>query len=684
MAYVAKGNYGYGDGLNGDVENPSGQINSYANVTAYTANSITIGAASNGIYEKFTAGNEIMIHVSATNGTSQEFSYLGKYIVAKIKTVSGSVLTIDSDFTQTLPAAEFSKYQAQAITIAKFKNMTLKTTTITPPAYNITSKYGGILLAKCSNAITFSGGNINLVDKGIPVANTAYRPLTLQEINGTADTDKYSGWENHITIREFLLNAGDGACMLWAKKFVQTGAASRIGGTTAGVQFGRGNKGGSTIAMVCGDMTGFDPSIISKTKNTGQGLGRCYIASKTKLRNDEGLYAYDCISDPFRVMRDLNIKGYGDGSLGDVINPTLPINNYARVVGISGDGKTIAYNNKTINGMAQISKGSTVMFHVSKHNDSADMSLLGKFILVKVLSDDGNSLVVDTPVTKVFDIDKLSKYSCQIVSMAQFDNLTINTDYDKTIAWNDSIKIGGICAIASKGICNIEDGKINVAEKGGGSAYGREGLAFIGNSQNNDILPLGQGAGSIFLLANDVKANKNTRIGSKFTGNRCGGNCTWNNGNHQDIAGVEGGYIGAGGQGGGGDKPYRTDASNRGGYGGENGLMATKGGSKGATGASGAHLFIVINRINKFDISFIATGGYIPNASNIPGAGNFESNCGGAGYGSGACGYAYSSGGFIGGGGGRYTYGASGGSGGCAFFYINAVEEFDETGVRAA
>jgi hypothetical protein len=143
MAYLAKGNYGYGDGLNGDIVNPTGQLNSYANVTAYTANSITIGTASNGIYEKFAADSEIMIHVSATNGTSQEYAYLGKYIIAKIKSVSGTVLTIDSDFTAVLPAAEFTKYQVQAITICKAKNITLETTTITPPQYSVANKYGG-------------------------------------------------------------------------------------------------------------------------------------------------------------------------------------------------------------------------------------------------------------------------------------------------------------------------------------------------------------------------------------------------------------------------------------------------------------------------------------------------------------------------------------------------------------
>jgi len=260
----------YGDGSLGAVSNPTGQINSYANVTAYTANSITIGTAAAGAYETFAAGKEIMLHVSATNGTSQDVTYLGRYIICKITAVSGSILTVDKDFTAIMPAAQLTNYIVQAITVAQFKNMTLSTVTITPPAFSVAYKYGGILLLKCADTVTFSGGNINLVDKGIPAASTVYRPKTTQEINGTADTDKYAGWENHITVKQFLLNAGDGAAMIIAKHFVQTGTASRIGGTTAGAQFTRGTIGGSTIALIAGDMTGFDPSIISKRHNRWQ------------------------------------------------------------------------------------------------------------------------------------------------------------------------------------------------------------------------------------------------------------------------------------------------------------------------------------------------------------------------------------------------------------------------------
>ncbi|MEG0431051.1 MAG: hypothetical protein RR536_05690, partial [Anaerovoracaceae bacterium] len=525
MAYVTEGNYGYGDGLNNDVTNPTGQINSYANITAYTVNTVTIGTPSNGAYEKFEVGREIMIHVSATNGTSQEYAYLGKYEIARITAVSGNVLTIDKDFTKKMPVGEFAKYQVQAIAIAKFRNLGLTRTTITPIPYSVTNKYGGILLIKCSEKLSFSGGNISLLDKGIPIANAAYRPLTTQEQvgKGNADTDKYSAWENHITIRDFLLNAGDGALMLWAKTFSQLSGLSRIGGNTAGSHFKRGGKGGSSIAIICDEWVGFNPVIISKNKNSGQGLGRCYIATNTKLRNDEGLYAYDCISNPLRLIKNINISGYGSGILGNVTNPNLPINNYARVTKISADGKTIEYTAKTSNGMAQIGVGNKIMFHISKHLNSNNMSLLGKFIIVNILADDGNKITTKESISNIINPEQLSSYNCQIISIAEFNNLTISKDYNKTPEWNDVLKIGGICALMAKGICDFRKGKINVQNKGGGNAYAKEGLQFIGNAQMNDIFPLGQGHGSVFISTNECLMDEETRIGAIYHGHVFGG-----------------------------------------------------------------------------------------------------------------------------------------------------------------
>ncbi len=77
--------------------------------------------------------------------------------------------------------------------------------------------------------------------------------------------------------------------------------------------------------------------MIAKYRNSsltaGQGFCRCYIASETKLRNDEGLYAYDCISTPSRIKR-MNIKNFGNGSFGDVAGTNIQLNNYATITAV--------------------------------------------------------------------------------------------------------------------------------------------------------------------------------------------------------------------------------------------------------------------------------------------------------------------------------------------------------------
>ena len=539
MAFDSKKYGGYGTGALGDVANPTGQINSYANVTAYTATTITIGAAANGVYEKFEVGKEILVHVSATNGTSTDTTYLGKYMTCKITAVAGSVLTVDGDFTAIMPIAEFAKYQVQAVTIANFGSLTLSTGTVTPAGYDVTKKYGGIVAIKCSDTLTMSGGSISLTDKGIPVANAAYRPKTTQETNGTLDADKYAGWENHITARQMLLNAGDGVAFIMVKNFVQSGTASRIGGTVAGTQYCRGaadsagltagttNIGGSTILLAADNISNFNPVVISKVRATaGQGLGRCYIASDTKLRADEGLYAYDVISNNMRAMKNLNIKDYGTGRHGGVgATPTQPLNNYAALVSVDNSGKIITYANLTTNGMATFDAGSTIMIHVSKVKNS-DYAYVGKYMLAKIVKHDttNKQIIIDTAISTVIPMASIANYNIQIVSVFEPTALTMSTQYTATTAWNDSTKTGGICAIAAKNSIDLTNGGIIVKDKGGKVAYTEnDAFSYFGQSQCNDVLPLGSSGGAVFLLTPMLKMNAASRLGNVWDGSAASG-----------------------------------------------------------------------------------------------------------------------------------------------------------------
>ena len=301
---------GYGSGALGDVTEPSSSINSYARVTTVSPTYIVINinAAQFGSYERFTAGTEILIHVSGTTAATY-MTYLGRWCTAKIVSVTNeNQLNLDTDVTTLISSEELGHYYVQAVTIAQFKNLTLGTgVTIQPYQYNMSNYYGGIVALKCSEALTFDGGHINLSSFGIPTTAASIRPQTTQETNGTTDVQKYAGWENFDTLNRFMLNVGDGAAWIVAKS-VTCHADSRIGNvSTYGSAFCRGasdsvgtkpgsitNVGGSTILMAAETITNFNQRMFAKyrasTAAAGQGICRCYIATETKLPNDEFLH----------------------------------------------------------------------------------------------------------------------------------------------------------------------------------------------------------------------------------------------------------------------------------------------------------------------------------------------------------------------------------------------------------
>lgn len=205
MSFIVKS---YGDGSLGDVSEITSSVNSYAAVTAITANSITIDAATKIMgTADFTVGAKILIHVSATTGSTSALKiYLGKWCVATVTAVSGNVLTLDEDPTKIIPADSFAKYYVQAVAIAQYKNLTLTTgTTLTPPVYNVSSYHGGIVAIMCSETLTFAGGHISLTDRGIPITSKALRP-DLKFDAADLDTEDYSGMENYCA-QAFPLNA---------------------------------------------------------------------------------------------------------------------------------------------------------------------------------------------------------------------------------------------------------------------------------------------------------------------------------------------------------------------------------------------------------------------------------------------------------------------------------------------
>lgn len=679
MSFNLENVYRFGDGEIGDVSISDGaydKINSYARVTAAEGNTITIDLENvfAGDFEKFVAGNTILIHVSSA---STETQYLGKYLVAEIQLVDRSILTLDKSLADILPASDFNYYSVQAVTFANFDCLDLQEGAIlTPPPFNPFKLYGGILAIKCFDTLKFSGGVINLKDCGIP-ANRKHllRPLTEQETekNGQLDVAKFAGYENHLTAERFLINAGDGAAFIVAKNLV-CNKNSRIGNPeTHGAQYCRGAKdsvgvkpsnitniGGSSILIAAENITNFAPEMIAKYRDAaseeGAGLARCYIASETKLPNDEGLYCFDCLNDNLRAQKKIGVKNFGDGSFGNLENPTTPLNNYAHISSISQNGYKLNYTDKTLNGLSPLVEGALVLVQVIQKKK---FEHAGDITLAKILRDTGTSFILDFPAPNV----SLDEYSMQIISIPQFKKFAERENYKYTPPFDG--EKGGVLAVAASSELNICGGKLNVENKGGAPAYGREGLKTIGNAQLSTKLPLGEGHGSVFLLAKNLIMDDNSRIGATYSGT--------------NSAEFFGGDSSDGKQGGGYSVGNRTstDSHDSGGYilggaslsddadgtanlsaehynfltGFNNKKLAGGFGSNGAQvgkfkgGSQGAHIVVIADRIDGFTTNALSTGG--EGGHGLKNGGN-----GSAGYG-----------------GGGST--SSGGSSGWAFVYVN-------------
>ena len=685
MAFDVNGQVdGYGNESLGDVTNPV-NINSYAQVTGINGNTITLGSIQNGNYEKFTVGTTIIITAALTNGANNQS--IGYHTCHVITAVNGNVLTLNWG----CPIPNWNQFFIQAITVPNFRNITISGE-ISPIAYDVNRRIGGILVLRASGTINVTNGKINLQNRGVP-RNSSYfgwRPLTNQENQGTNDPDLYSGWENHDMINRWMLNVGDGTAIIISRKLIMN-QNTRIGNpSTRGCQFYRasGNsvtynesapagtiQGGSNILIAADTIQGFHPYAISKyssTASNSRGLARCYIASETPLRNDEGLYAFDCIQRSNRVVTDMNIHNYGSGKDGTLTNPGIPLNNYTTInSAVTENGITkIQFSNMTSNGLTKFQEGRKVLFHVTKQRTNL-YDKLGRFIMATISKIQGNFLWLSEDASKFLgDTNALvtSQYFCQLISIPEYTTLTISNNYAATTAYNDSTHTGGIFAVAADTL-NLTNGYINVEAKGGGAAYGREGLAYIGNAQDMNKLPLGQGHGSIFILARNMTINANSRIGATYNGNKLGG---------EAISQGQHGYSSDRGQRGGawpssaakpGDPQYHGGI---GGYGSN---------SSGNNGKQGAHVFVISTVIDNFSLDFLSTGGGQSIARAVR-----AGNPGGAGYGaSGVDGNSDAdgpSGGTYNTGGSGCDGGDGGGSSGWAFFYVNQVNNINTSGIQ--
>lgn len=700
MAFDLDACGGYGSGSLGVVSNPAAQINSYAQFTAdstLATNQLKFSSFKNGIYHDFAAQiQNVECLILSCSGSN-----IGKFIVATITDNADNVLT----FNKNVSAAK-SWGNVQIITIPDFKALTLSSVNLSPAQFS--SNLGGVLAFKCQETLTMSGGHIDLRDKGFPTStSTSIRPNQSQENSGSLDTDTYSGCENSITKDRLILNCGDGAAFILAKNIV-TNSSSRIGNpATKGVQYCRGasdspthtgsNIGGSTLLIVADEWNSFNPANISKyrTGSGGRGLARAYLAIKNAynyILPDEGLYALDTIKDLFRLKDVMNKVGFGNGQCGNVSTSAMVqcFNSYAKVTAISGNVFTISRYRADVDewldkfaGGAFI-VGRLVMVHQSRKATANDY-LDGKFILSRIVAVSGSTVTLKHTFST-----NLSNYYVQLVAIPEYGNLTFSGSYNNTPGFSNGA--GGICALAANGTMNLSNAKLNLFN----TAHSRKVVnQIIGNYSMKDTLPIGQGFGSVFLLAKTLTLNTSTRLGATYSGAGFGG---------RGGAGDKSSYAKGGGFRG-ADSTFGVSDKNNGygGWGGgygknkDSGFSDFDGGwhsnarytgldkssSLNYSGLQGAHIFIAADVINNFNLYAMSTGGAEGYANDSYGA-----QAGGCGYGGGGKGGwakgAGGAGGYRGGGGGSVyasiVHGGGGGSG-SAFVYANTINNQDNTGM---
>ena len=776
---AARGNGGYGLGTKNLEVSSEIYVNRYAKVTAITAKQVTIGAisdasgVSNKATNKFQVGEEVLIHVAAYKGAKTDCPTRGMWKTAYISAKSESNLTLSKSVSALVPDGfSVSDFYIQIITLPSFKSVTLKEGgSITCPQFNKALGYGGVVAFKCKEELVLEGGHIDLGGKGLPDGTlwatglVPFEPAKLMTVganpwNGlttsTIDTWRegtlvannihtMAGLENYRTLKHLTLNYPDGAAFIMTQSLVcDDDHKSRIGYVGgAGVAHvratqARGIIGGSSIFLVAGEMHGWTdndgiavgapfiskyPSVVSENN---RGCGRCYIATETTIPTDEGLHALDRISTLDRVQNIFNLSSFGNGKNGEFNNKNKQINNYASVIKIENNGNKFTLGDVITGGDKNFEKNALILIHATQKKYTREA---GRCMFAYIGSYDDKTNVLTLKGDKKFQTStdgnfNLNNYDVQIITVPQYSSFTLSQEYIKVPKFENGR--GGIAVICVNGTCDLRGGKINVENKGCDKAYGATGLRFIGNAQMAEKLPLGQGHGSVLILAETLKMNENTRIGATYSGLGQGGinrdpiieagyNYRYAGGTNTAYAVTENGdprnYPGQNWEGNeigtsktfegtirsystkdvkieyeltgttGGGRYYgnytKTDygsGTHRGGY-----------GSNSSDGApQGAHVLIIADKIEGFNISAISTGGAGGNAGTV---GTQEkkitSENGGASHGgSGASGITRGgNGGFIGGGGGGFgaktpateveQHGAGGGSGGFCFVYCN-------------
>ena len=249
------GNGGYGLGDYGGLH-PQGSgriINSYAQVTNITAstpdnfNKVTIGATYLTTNEKwpapFATNTEVLVHVAAINksGVAEDVRR-GRWQVCRITgrssttTSNGLVLTLNKNLKKNFldSGNGFEGLYIQLVSIPNFKDVILDSgCSITCHVFSAGNGYGGVVAFKSSGTLTFSGGHIDVAEKGIQSsdATALWSNSRVPKEDCTNNIGyKFVGWENYRAVYHLPLNYPGGVAFIMAQSLVcDDDHKSRIG-----------------------------------------------------------------------------------------------------------------------------------------------------------------------------------------------------------------------------------------------------------------------------------------------------------------------------------------------------------------------------------------------------------------------------------------------------------------------
>lgn len=188
----------FGNGALGNVTITSNQqINSYAAVTAINKNKITINNISTGVYDGFTPGQEVMLHISNTDANHK--NSFGVYSFHRIVGADSSSVTLNS----APKISSATGLVCQLVTIPNFRNLTVKTS-LYSLAYS--NSRGGILALKCNGTLDVTAGSLITEGKGLP-GSTKVSSITIK---------------NADIVNKLIMNEGNGIVIVFADKVFTT------------------------------------------------------------------------------------------------------------------------------------------------------------------------------------------------------------------------------------------------------------------------------------------------------------------------------------------------------------------------------------------------------------------------------------------------------------------------------